>query len=177
MYYWFLSMLANRFLCLFGVTVHFSNANLVSLKVHDTYNVIFLKFTFYSNDAYRQQAHCLVSFNTFTAGSFKCNSPFAKPSLWATPFLYTRHAIRCRNKTRTHRFFGVLQQVHQYIVLLPVGYDDGNTLIRHFAGNGRLGQHASPAETRFLRPDIVGQVFPLLHLSDDRAPGAEGEPS
>ena len=42
MYYRFLSMLANRFLCLFGVTVHFSNANLVSLKVHDTYNVIFL---------------------------------------------------------------------------------------------------------------------------------------
>ena len=51
MYYWFLSMLANRFLCLFGVTVHFSNANLVSLKVHDMYNVIFLKFTLNMSDS------------------------------------------------------------------------------------------------------------------------------
>ena len=97
---------------------------------------------------------------------------FCKTFTVGYPFLYTRHAIRCRNKTRTHRFFGVLQQIHQYIVLLPVGYDDGNTLIRHFAGNGRLGQHASPAETRFLHPDIVGQVFPLLHLSDDPGTGS-----
>ena len=56
MYYWFLSMLANRFLYLFGVTVHFSNANLVSLKVHDTYNVIFLKFTFNMSDSNREDA-------------------------------------------------------------------------------------------------------------------------
>ena len=28
----------------------------------------------------------LFPFNTFTAGSFKCNSPFAKPSLWAIHF-------------------------------------------------------------------------------------------
>ena len=119
----------------------------------------------------------LFPFNTFTAGSFKCNSPFAKPSLWAIHFFTLDTPSVAGTKTRTHRFFGVLQQIHQYIVLLPVGYDDGNTLIRHFAGNGRLGQHASPAETRFLRPDIVGQVFPLLHLSDDPAPGAEGEPS
>lgn len=51
MYYWFLSMLANRFLCLFRITVHFSNTDLVSLKIHDTHNVIFLKFTFNMSDS------------------------------------------------------------------------------------------------------------------------------
>ena len=46
MYYWFLSMLTDCFLCLLGIAVHLSNAHLISLKVHDTHNVIFLKFTF-----------------------------------------------------------------------------------------------------------------------------------
>ena len=58
----------------------------------------------------------------------------------------------------------MLQQIDQNMVFLAVGYNDGNALIGHLAGNGSLGQHAAPAESRFLRLYIVRKILSLLHL-------------
>ena len=114
-------------------------------------------------------------FNTFTACSFKCTR-LSQSLRCGNPLFHAGYSAFCRNKARTNRLCRMLQQIDQNMVFLAVGYNDGNALIGHLAGNGSLGQHAAPAESRFLRLYIVRKILSLLHLRITCVPGLEGEP-
>lgn len=92
------------------------------------------------------------------------------------PLFHAGYSAFCRNKACTNRLCRMLQQIDQNMVFLAVGYNDGNALIGHLAGNGSLCQHTAPAESRFLRLYIVRKILSLLYLRITCVPGAEGEP-
>ena len=59
MYYRFFTMFSYSFLCLFSITIYFPYSYLISLKIHDTHNIVFFKFSFNTCNTDRKNTDCI----------------------------------------------------------------------------------------------------------------------
>ena len=89
MYYRFLAMLSHCFTGLCGVTVCFAHTNGFASEVNNSHDIIFLKFTNDVDDAYRQNADCLIRKKQFRSTIIDVQFTFGKTFAMSNPFLDT----------------------------------------------------------------------------------------
>ena len=100
MYYRLFAMFAHCFPGLCGIAVRFSYTNLIAQKVHDAYNIVFLKFAFDVGDSDRKNAGCLLRTEDIRGTFVNMNFPFGESFAVGNPFLYTGYRFCCNKSTR-----------------------------------------------------------------------------
>ena len=132
-----------------------AHANLLATGIHDFHQVILFKITLNASDSYRQYTDSLFPSQSCYRLLVQVQFSFSESFTVSNPFLDTRHIRVCRNEPGTHSLFGMLQNINQDIVLLPIGDDYRNAFISNFTGYCRLREHTSSPETGFLGLYIV----------------------